>query len=320
MPPTPTSAGFSSAPELARALERVGYLADERTALVSYLALALGRPILAEGPPGVGKTELARALATALGRPLIRLQCYEGLDESRAVFEWNYAKQILYAELHKGRTLVAREGRAQTSPTSRAPGDDSKGDGDDELERAFYDERFLIPRSLYRAAISDEPTVLLIDELDRADPELEALLLEFLGEGQLSIPELGTITQKHAPLTILTSNATREIGDALRRRALALHLDYPAPSREQRILQLRVPSLAPELAARLADFCAKVRALELKKRPSLSEAVDFARALLVLGSSSLDPASVESALSALLKYEEDHAEVVAKLPTLLRSQ
>ena len=196
----------------------------------------------------------------------MRLQCYEGLDESRAVFEWNYAKQILAAELHKG--------------SGRPP---------EELETAFYDERFLVPRALYRAARSDEPVVLLVDEIDRADPELEALLLEFLGEGQLTIPELGTVVQKHAPLVLLTSNATRELGDALRRRALYLHLDYPEPAREQRILELRAPGLGAALAAQLATFCQRVRALDLKKRPSISEAIDFARALLLLGHDALDP-------------------------------
>ena len=280
---------------LGRALAAAGYLADERTALVAHLALALGRALLVEGPPGVGKTELARSLAGALGRPLVRLQCYEGLDESRAVFEWNYAKQILYTELHRG-----------------------QGDAK-EIEGAFYDERFLVPRALYRAATSDVPVVLLIDEVDRADAEFEALLLEFLGEGQLTIPELGTITQKHVPLVLLTSNGTRELGDALRRRALYLHLDYPEPSREQRILELRVPGLDQALAAQLAEFCRRIRALELRKRPSISEAVDFARALLTLSRRALDSSAAEAALSTLLKYEEDREAVLPRLATLTAS-
>lgn len=287
MPPLPTPDA------LQLALDDAGYLCDERTALGAFLALQLDRALLLEGPPGVGKTELARTLAAVLERPLVRLQCHEGLDESRAVFEWNYAKQLLYTELHRGRQ------------------------DPEEIERAFYDERFLVPRALYRAATSPEPVVLLIDEVDRADPELEALLLEFLGEGQLTIPELGTVRQRHAPLTLLTSNATRELGDALRRRALYVHLDYPSPAREQRILLRRVPGLDHALAAALAELCARIRALALKKRPSLAEAVDYARALVTLGKTSLAPQTAEAALGALLKHEEDRELVALRLETLL---
>ncbi len=294
--------------DLQTALERASYLADDRTALVTWLALTLPRPVLLEGPAGVGKTDLARAAAEALARPLLRLQCYEGLDEGKALYEWDYAKQMLYTQLL--RDSVAE--RTAGAPTLV-----------DAIERvahadvAFYSPRFLIARPLLHALTSDEPVVLLVDEVDRADPEFEALLLEVLSEQQVTIPELGTIRAKHTPLVLLTSNGTRDLTDALRRRCLHAFLDYPPPSRELAILELRVPGIGSALASQLAAFAARVRALDLRKSPSISETIDWARALLVLGASALEPEIVRTTLAVLVKYEEDRVKVDAKVDALV---
>jgi MoxR-like ATPase len=294
--------------DLEKALAKASYLADPKTALVAWLALTLPRPVLLEGPAGVGKTDLARAAAEALGRPLVRLQCYEGLDEAKALYEWDYAKQMLYTQLL--RDSVAE--RTAGAPTLT-----------DAIERiahadvAFYSPRFLVARPLLRALTSEEPVVLLVDEVDRADPEFEALLLEVLAEQQITIPELGTVKAKHTPLVLLTSNGTRDLTDALRRRCLHAFLDYPPPSRELAILELRLPGIGPALASQLATFAARVRAMDLRKGPSISETLDWARALLALGQSALDPEIVQSTLGALVKYEEDRAKVSAKVEALL---
>ncbi len=284
------------------------YLADDRTALVLWLAEKLDRPVLIEGPPGVGKTDLARAAAAVTGRELLRLQCYEGLDEAKALYEWDYGKQMLYTQLLREVVQQAtagasslREGVARISAQ----------------ESALYTEQFLLPRPLLKAILAPVSVVLLVDEVDRAEPEFEALLLEILAERQVTIPELGTLRSRARPLVILTTNGSRDMSDALRRRCLHLFLDYPSPSRETAIVELRLPGIAHTLADALARFVAKLRKLDLRKAPSLSETLDWGRALLLLGASSLDRTVVAETLGLLLKYEEDREKAEEKLDVLL---
>ena len=275
---------------------------------MAYLALALEKPVLVEGPAGVGKTDLARALSEALSRELVRLQCYEGLDEAKALYEWDYAKQMLYTQL------------LRDSVSTQTAGAGSLADAADRLagaDAAFFSKRFLVERPLLRALTSDKPVVMLIDEVDRADPEFEAFLLEVLAERQVTIPELGTVRATTAPLFILTSNGTREMTDALRRRCLHAFVEYPPPSREQAIIELRVPGVGKALAEQLATFAQKVRALDLRKAPSIAETIDWARALVTLGASALDKELARSTLSVILKHEEDRAKVEAKLASLV---
>jgi MoxR-like ATPase len=293
---------------LQKKLGAAGYLADDRLALVAWLALSLERPLLVEGPAGVGKTDLARALAEALSRELIRLQCYEGLDEAKALYEWDYAKQMLYTQLL--REAVATQTAGATTLAEAA----DRVAGADE---AFFSRRFLIERPLLRALTHEAPVVMLIDEIDRADPEFEAFLLEVLAEGQVTIPELGTVRARSAPLFVLTSNGTREMTDALRRRCLHAFVDYPPPSREQAIIELRVPGVGQVLAAQLAAFAQKVRAMDLRKAPSIAETLDWARALLLLGASALDRELARSTLDVIVKHEDDRLKIEAKLGSLI---
>ncbi len=298
-----TAQPSSDPASLARALAGVGYLAEDRLALTAWLALELERPVLVEGPAGVGKTDLARALAQALSRELIRLQCYEGLDEAKALYEWDYAKQMLYTQLLRDTVSAQTAGAPSLAEAAATLG------GADET---FFSRRFLVERPLLRALTSARPVVMLVDEVDRADPEFEAFLLEILAERQATIPELGTVRAtagRDGPLFILTSNGTRDMTDALRRRCLHAFLDVPPPAREQAILELRVPGIGTTLAESVAGLAHKVRALDLRKAPSIAETIDWARALVLLGANALDKNLVRETLGVLCKYEEDRAKV-----------
>ena len=265
---------------MAAALAGAGYLADERISQVVFLAARLDKPILAEGPAGVGKTELAKAVATALRRPLVRLQCYEGLDESKALYEWNYRKQLLRLQADQGREWA-------------------------EVEADIFTEDFLLTRPLLEAIRSPEPVVLLIDEVDRLEVETEALLLEVLSDFQVSIPELGTIQASSTPFVVLTSNNTRELSEALKRRCVYLFIDYPTAEAELRVVRLKVPDLAPALAKQAVDLVQRLRRLDLKKSPSVSETIDWAKALVMLNAQHLDKETLNSTLTLLLKHEAD---------------
>ena len=272
---------FESVQQVRDGLRDVHYLADDGIAGVAYLADRLGKPVLVEGPAGTGKTQLAKSVAELTGARLIRLQCYEGLDESEALFEWNYKKQLLRIQAERN-------------------ADDWKG-----IEEDIFAEEFLLTRPLLEAIRADDPVVLLIDEVDRVEVETEALLLEILSDYQVSIPELGTVTAKQIPLVFLTSNNTRELSEALKRRCLYLHIDYPDIEREKEIVRVRVPEVDEHLADQIARVVRSIRALELKKAPSISETIDWARTLLYLGKSEIDPAVIGETLHVLLKYQSD---------------
>ena len=275
-----TGNGLKSPGAVKDGLRRFDYLADDRIAQVVFLADRLGKPILVEGPAGVGKTELAKALAALAGRRLIRLQCYEGLDESKALYEWNYKKQLLRIQ----------------SDTSMAWS---------EIEEDIFSEEFLLARPLLEAIRSSDPVVLLIDEVDRVEVETEALMLEVLSDFQVSIPELGTVVATTRPLVVLTSNNTRELSEALKRRCLFLHIGYPSVEREKEILLARVAGLSDQLADQIARLVRSVRNFQLKKPPSVSESIDWARTLLALGIGEVDDATARGTLHVLLKYQND---------------
>ena len=275
------------------------YIASEEIATVVYLAESLGKPILSEGPAGVGKTELSKAWAAATGRKLIRLQCYEGLDETKALYEWEYAKQMLYTQLLRDKLSDIVSGTMSLKEAA---------DRIAAEEEVFFSERFLLPRPLLQALTSEEPVVLLIDEIDRSDVEFEAFLLEVLSDFQVSVPELGTIKAKHHPTVFLTSNNTRELSEALKRRCLFIFIDYPSVEDELEIVRLKVPDLAPELAKQAVELVQQLRSLDLKKNPSISETLDWAQALVKLNANQmnkLDSDMVENTISVLLKHEAD---------------
>jgi MoxR-like ATPase len=279
---------FADAATVRKGLAAVGYLADDMTAGVVSLAARLGKPLLVEGPAGTGKTQLAKSVAQMAARPLIRLQCYEGIDESKALYEWDYRKQLLWIQAARGDEGFSADA---IIGTSNGPG--------------IFDERFLLTRPMLAAIRSEEPAVLLVDEVDRVDPETEALFLEVLAEHQVSVPELGVLTARHVPLVFLTSNGTRDLSEALKRRCLFLYLDYPSPQREREIVEQAVPGLPGTLVERLVGLVDVLRGLNLRKPPSVSETVDLARTLHLLGAADLDLTDSSLTLNVLLKYRDD---------------
>ena len=284
---------FASVQSVRDSLREVGYLADDGIAGVAFLADKLGKPILVEGPAGTGKTQLAKSIAEITGAKLIRLQCYEGLDESKALYEWNYKKQLLRIQTERG----------------------SGGDGEDwtDVKDDIFSDEFLLTRPLLEAITSPEPVVLLIDEVDRVEVETEALLLEILSDYQVSIPELGTITATQIPLVFLTSNNTRELSEALKRRCLYLHVDYPQLEREKEIVLAKVPGITDSLADQVARVVRSIRQMDLKKAPSVSETLDWARTLMILNIDVIDEKTAKETLHILLKYQTDIAKAAKEL-------
>ncbi|MFD8971472.1 AAA family ATPase [Streptomyces sp. NPDC059593] len=283
-----TTGFFSSVDDVAERLAATGYLASQSVATTVFLADRLGKPLLVEGPAGVGKTELAKAVAEVTGARLVRLQCYEGVDEARALYEWNHAKQLLRITAGRGESW-------------------------DETRTDIFSEEFLLARPLLTAIRSEEPTVLLIDETDKADVEVEGLLLEVLSDFQVTVPELGTIAAARRPFVVLTSNASRELSEALRRRCLFLHIGFPEEELERRIVTRKVPGLDAALAASVVRVVGALRAMDLRKVPSVSETIDWARTLLALGADRLDERVVRDSLGVLLKHQEDIVKAAAKL-------
>ena len=303
--------GFNDVETTRTTLEEAGYVCTTEIATVVFLAAAGDKPVLVEGPAGVGKTELAKAVAQGLGRELIRLQCYEGLDEAKALYEWEYAKQLLYTQIVRDKISDVVAG-AQTL-SEAVDGIAAEAD-------AFFSERFLLPRPLLKAISAPAPAVLLIDEIDKADPEFEAFLLELLSDFQVTIPELGTRRAVHVPFVVLTSNSFRDMSDALKRRCLHLYIDYPGPEIEREIVARRVPGLSGRLADQMIAAMVRIRRLDLKKKPSISETLDWARALISLQLETLSSEAVIATLNVICKHREDAACVRRDLDQVVNFQ
>jgi MoxR-like ATPase len=302
---------FESVDDVVTQLQDQGYICDKRIATVVFLAQQLGKPVLVEGPAGVGKTELAKVVSKSLGRELIRLQCYEGLDEAKALYEWEYSKQLLYTQILKDKVS-----ETIADATSLADAADRVAEEDS----VFFSSRFVVPRPLMRAITSEEPTLLLIDEVDKSDPEFEAFLLEVLSDFQVTIPEIGTIEAKTMPIVFLTSNDAREMSDALKRRCLHLWIDYPSAELEIRILDTKVPEIDKRLAEEVVMLMHKLREIDLKKAPSISETIDWARSLIALNADTLDEEIVSDTLNVILKYEGDIQKAQKELGKLIETK
>jgi MoxR-like ATPase len=299
---------FQSVDQVIAGFGTQNYICNKSLATVVYLGISLQKPILVEGPAGVGKTELGKVLAGSLGMELIRLQCYEGLDEAKALYEWEYAKQLLYTQILKEKIGEVLQ-EAQT--LQQAVDHIANQDG------VFFSDRFLLPRPLLRAILSDKPTVLLIDEVDKSDAEFEAFLLEVLSDFQISVPEIGTLKAKHIPFVVLTSNSSREMSDALKRRCLHLHIDFPDARRETEIVKLKVPGIDQKLTDDVIGLIQRIRKLDLKKTPSISETLDWVKALTLLNVKALDDELVNETLSTLVKYEADIRKAQQELQSYL---
>jgi MoxR-like ATPase len=299
---------FDSVDSVQKLLGEQDYICGKNIATVVFLASKLEKPVLVEGPAGVGKTELAKAVATALGYPMIRLQCYEGLDEAKALYEWEYSKQLLYTQILKERFSEAMSGAKSLRDAAERVGQE---------DSVFFSERFIVPRPLMRAITSEETTLLLIDEVDKSDPEFEAFLLEVLSDFQVTVPEVGTFEARQKPLVFLTSNDAREMSDALKRRCLHLYIDFPDEELELKILDAKVPGVDRRLMEELVQLMQRLRELDLKKIPSISETLDWARALLALNATQLDEQTVQDTLNVILKYEGDIRKAQSELNKLL---
>jgi len=302
---------FQSIDQVLEKLTEQDYIGDKKIGTVVFLADKLEKPVLVEGPAGVGKTELAKVVAKATGRKLIRLQCYEGLDEAKALYEWEYSKQLLYTQILKDKFTEAMSGASSLREAAERVGKE---------DSVFFSNHFIVPRPLLTAITSDEPVLLLIDEVDKSDPEFEAFLLEVLSDFQVTVPELGTIEAKRKPLVFLTSNNAREMSDALKRRCLHLYIDFPNEELEKKILETKVPGAAAGLVDDLVGMMHRLRQLDLKKTPSISETLDWARALLALNATELDAELVNQTFNVILKYEGDVRKAQAELDKLLQKK